>query len=153
MIEIFKEKINFLKATLNETQLKRIHIQSVNNFLIYFSNIKSETSQNVIINYFTGYFKEIMEKNYDLTQSESGKIYRKYISQIGTIYNSELNFKVYMEPKSAFFIGVNIDLGLLIFGLLKKVHYIPIATLLLCGYFLYLNFFYKRHNKVYGSGI
>ncbi len=73
--------------------------------------------------------------------------------KIGTIYNDQLNFQVYMELKWALFIGLHADLILLVLGLLEKVYYVPVVTILFTGYFLYLNQFYRKKNKVYGSGI
>lgn len=153
MIQVFKEKINNLKLSLNESQLNSIHFQSVNNFLKYFCSIKNEAIQQKIITYLNGYFREIEEKQYDLVQSDSNEIYQKYIMQIGTLYNAELDFKIYIRPKVALFFGVHVDLLLLIFGLLKRVYYIPVITVLLTGYFLYIHVFYKARGKIYGSRI
>ncbi len=55
-----------------------------------------------------------------------------------------------MRPKWALFIGLNVDLLLLIIGLLKKIYYLPVVTIIMVGYFIYLKFFYEKRNKLYG---
>lgn len=153
MQELYKNKLEILRATLTDKQLRNIHYESLYNFLQYFSSLRSETIQNQVSNLLSNYFREIEVKNYKLIQSESNAIFQNYIVKIGTFYNAQLNFKVYMEPKWALFIGLNIDLVLLILGLLRKVYYIPIVTLILTGYFGYLYLFFKKRHKIYGSGI
>ena len=153
MIDIFKRKLDILKSTLTDKQLKDVHYQSIYNFLEHFHSFKSEPMQAEISNNLAQYFNEIEEKNYELTKSESNALYDNYLMRIGTYYNSHLNFKVYMEPKWALFISLHVDLILFIFGVLKRLYYIPIATLFFTGYFLYLHVFYKKRNKVYGPRI
>jgi hypothetical protein len=55
-----------------------------------------------------------------------------------------------MRPKWALFIGLNVDLLLLIIGLLKKIYYLPVVTIIMVGYFIYLKFFCEKRNKLYG---
>lgn len=150
---MFVTKMKFLRLNLNKQQLRSIHFQSVSNFLEYFSSLTNQTIQNQIIKLLNDYFNDIKEKNYDLNQNESNAIFDLYIAKIGIYYNVELHFKVYMRLKWALFIGLNLDLLLLIFGVLSKIWFIPVVTLIFTGYMLYLNMFYKKRNKIYGFEI
>jgi hypothetical protein len=69
--------------------------------------------------------------------------------KIGTYYSSDLGFKVQMKLRFALMVGIHIDIGLLIIGVLKKAYYIPITTLILLCYWWYLKVFYENKNKVH----
>ena len=137
---------------LSKQQLNSIHYRSVNNFLQYFTQLKTDSIKEQIIDLLEKYFSEIERMDYELTNSQSSELFRKYIMRIGTFYNSQLNLQSYMKTKWALFIGLNADLILLILGLLKKIHYIPIVTICFTGYFGYLKIRYGRRNKLYGTG-
>lgn len=146
----FEEKLKELKSVLSDDQLMYIHYHSVDNFLTYLNHFKTGGIKNQIVKYLEDYFNEIESKNYILSKDESDYIFQQYIIKIGTFYNSELNFKGYMRPKWALFIGLNIDVILLMFGLLKKIYYVPIVTMIMLIYFLYLKVFYEKKRKLYG---
>lgn len=149
-IDQFKEKQNSLRLILASKQLQYIHSQSVDNFLKYINHFKEGGIKDQIIKYLEAYFYEIEIKDYLLTKDESDHIFRKYIMSIGTFYKEELDFKIYKRPKWAIFLGIHIDLLLLVLGILKRVYYLPIATILLGGYFIYLEKIFGKRNKLYG---
>ena len=152
MVEIFQNQMKKLMNELSKEQLSKIHYGSVSNFLQYFNQLKGDSLKQEILILLENYFEKIKELNYELNKDESQMLYDNYLMKVGTYYNSELRFQVYMQPKWALFIGLNVDVVLLIFGLLKKVYYIPIVTILFCGYFIYLKMKYGRQNKLYGYG-
>ncbi len=63
---------------------------------------------------------------------------------------SDLGFKINMKLSFVLFWGILVDILLLVAGVLGNIKYIPITTLLLLLYFLYLQFFKKQHKLVYG---
>ena len=150
MISLLKEKQASIKAKLLPSQLSYLHSKSIDNFLASFEYLRSGGIKNQVLEYLVEYYREIELKEYDLSLDESSEIYDKYILKIGIYYNAELNFKAYMRPKWALFIGVNVDVVLLILGLLKKIYYLPAATILMLGWFMYLKFIYEKHGKLYG---
>jgi len=150
LLERFKEQQRDLKSTLPESQLIFLHYRSIDNFLYHFNEIKSELVKRKILEYLEKYFVEIKEKDYFFDNTESNYISQKYIKNIGTYYNYDLNFKVYIPIKRAIFIGLNIDIILFLTGLLKKVYYLPICTIFFTIYFLYLLLFYGKQKKLYG---
>ena len=84
---------------LSKQQLNSIHYRSVNNFLQYFTQLKTVSIKEQIIDLLEKYFSEIERMDYELTNSQSSELFRKYIMRIGTFYNSQLNFQSYMQPK------------------------------------------------------
>ena len=54
---------------------------------------------------------------------------------------SDLGFKINMKLSFVLFWGILVDILLLVAGVLGNIKYIPITTLLLLLYFLYLQFF------------
>lgn len=152
MIEVFKNKMEYLTNELSKEQLSSIHYRSVNNFLQYYNQLKSDSIKEEVIVLLKEYFSEIENLNYNLSRANSSEIFRKYIMKIGTYYNDQLNFQSYIQPKWALFIGLNIDVILLILGLLKKIHYVPIVTICFTSYFIYLRIRYGNRQKLYGTG-
>ncbi|MDB5198154.1 MAG: hypothetical protein JWO92_117 [Chitinophagaceae bacterium] len=150
MIETFEKKLNDLKSLLSEDQLLYIHPRSVENFFKYFKYLRAGAIRDEVIEYFNQYFLYIETRSFILTLDESDEVFNKYIGKIGTIYNSLLHFQVYMKPKWALFIAINIDLLLLILGQLKKIYYVPIATILFGGYIFYLKITYEKKGMLYG---
>ncbi|HUS03411.1 MAG TPA: hypothetical protein VMY77_16845 [Chitinophagaceae bacterium] len=90
MIETFKNKIEKLNHELSKEQLSNIHYRSVNNFLQYFDQLKSDSIKQEVIVLLGEYFYKIEEMNYEFTKSESNEIFN-YIMKIGTLY--KLSFK------------------------------------------------------------
>ena len=140
MISLLKEKQASIKAKLLPSQLSYLHSKSIDNFLASFEYLRPGGIKNQVLEYLVEYYREIELKEYDLSLDESDEIYDKYVMRIGIYYNAELNFRGYMKPKWALFIGVNIDLVLLVLGLLRKIYYLPVTTIMIVGWFLYLKF-------------
>ncbi len=150
MKENYQTLLASMKQELSKSELECIHYQSVYNFVKHLDEFKRGPLKDQIIMYLDKYFKEVKEKQYLFDKDESMDLFQNCIVKIGTIYYTGLNFKVYMRLKWALFISLNIDLVLLLLGILKKFYYIPIVTVLFCGYISYLYIFYESKNKLYG---
>jgi hypothetical protein len=137
------EKQIHLENTLTPHQLKYIHSRSIRNFLNYLPYINSNYLKNEIINDLNNYFEEVENMNYTFTRRESGELSIKYLKKIGKIYKLQFNFHTSIPPKYAFFVGIDIDFLLLLFGILKELYFMPIATILLVAYSMFLKIFYK----------
>ncbi len=143
----FQEKVNELRINLNEEQQKMLSLNSIHNFLIFYDKLteyKTEVEQLLF-----GYFQKIEEENYIVDKKTSTEIAFDYVMKIGSYYTLNLGFKVQMKLSFALFWGIHADAVLLIIGLLSKVYYIPIVTLLLLSRWWYLKVFYEKKNRVH----
>ena len=95
------------------------------------------------------YFNLLEEIEYHIDKETSTQIGIDYIMKMGYYYSGQLGFKLKMNLDFAIFWGIMIDLLLLLSGLLKKMYYVPITTLILLLYWAYLKIFYENKNKVY----
>lgn len=143
-----QEKLEGLEKELDEEQKKFFCLKSVRNFLLYYDQLiqyKSEVYELLV-----SYFNVMEEENYCIDKNKSTELASKYIFNIGRYYAVDLGFKNQMNLSFAIFWGIVTDLLLLIFGILDKLHYIPIVTIALIVYWFYLKKFYEEKNKVYG---
>ncbi len=98
---------------------------------------------------FENYVNEVEKESFDFDKYKSSELDSKYINPITDFYSGR-GFKVNMKLSLVVFWGVLVDILLLVSGLLAKIKYIPVTTLLLLLLFLYLQFFKKPNNLVYG---
>ncbi len=148
MITSLLERQNQLENTLTPHQLSYIHSKSVRNFLNYLPYINSNKLKHEIINNLQDYFDEIEIMDYTFTRRESGELLIKYLKKVGQIYKLQFNFRMSIPIKYAFFIGIHIDFLLLLIGFLKVLYYVPVVTILLVGYSIFLKIFFK--NRLWG---
>lgn len=146
MMELQK-RVDELRQSLNKEQQKMLSLNSIQNFLWSYDKLKQfkPEVQKLLIEY----FNVIKEENYIIDKKTSTRIAFDYILKIGIYYSRELGFKIEKGLKFTLMVGFHADALLLIIGLLKRVYYIPITTLIMLCYWWYLNVFYERKNKVY----
>jgi len=95
------------------------------------------------------YLEQLEENNFSFSRNERKEILQNFINPIAFYYIEKFRFKLYINLRGLVFMGFNIDLLLLLFGILKHVYFIPIATVLLFAYWCYIKIFYVSKNKVY----
>jgi len=146
MIEL-QRKMDDLRQSLSKEQQKMLSLGSIQNFLWSYDKLKryKPEVQKLLIEYFNAIEKE----NYIIDKKTSTRIAVDYILKIGICYSRELDFKIEKGLQFIFMVGLHVDAVLLIIGILEKVYYIPIATLIMLCYWWYLKVFYERKNKVY----
>lgn len=147
-IEELERKIEKWQVDLSSTEKKYIHYYSMRNFVFHYSEINDRTKIKVL-NLFEDYAYEVEHAAFDFDKEESYELANKYMNPIANSY-SDLGFKLYMKLSFVIFSGILVDILLLVAGVLSKIKYIPITTVFLLLYYLYLQFFKKPHKLVYG---
>jgi hypothetical protein len=147
IIEEFKEKLNERRGTLNKEQQKMLSLNSIENFLMSYGELKQYKQE--VLKLLVSYFEEIESHDYIIDKTISNKIAFDYVMKIGTYYSNELGFKVQMKLQFVLMVGLHVDAALLITGVLRKVYYVPVTTLILLGRWLYLKTNYEQKHKVH----
>lgn len=147
----FQDKLQFLKDNLNKKEQSYLCLRSIENFLLYFDQLQQYKIkvEQLLIDYFNS-IDEILN-NGDIINFETCKfLVRDYILSIGRCYRIEEDFKLRSSLSGVLFWGLQIDILLLIFKLLKEVNYIPMTTLFFLVWWIYQQIFFTRKHKVYG---
>lgn len=144
-----QERLTQIKSSLTPTQQKYINLRSLENFFQYFAELKEE-HKPIVEKIMTGYFSIIEKENFIIDKNLSTSITFSHLINMGRFYSADLGFKTKSEFNDALFWGIPIDILLIVLGLLKKIYYIPIATLVVFLNSLYVKFFFENKNKVYG---
>ena len=148
MVENIKIKLEELKETLTEEQQRFLHFKSIDNFLFHFDNL-SYQSQIAVKRLLQQYFDILDGEDYSIDKETSTQLGKEYIWQMGHYYVFHMNFKIRMRLFFAIFVGLHLDILLLILGGLKQVYYIPIVTCMFLTYWIYLKIFFENKKKVY----
>lgn len=142
-------KTKMFDESIADDVRKNISFNAIFNFVIHFDGIKSNYEKRNVLNILDLYFNFI-ESNFISSDFYSRSyVIKNFIKPLAFYYKKDLNFKFYMPLGRTIFLGVNLDLVLLIFGFLKQIHYVPICTLVLFIYFLYIKVFFQLKKKVY----
>jgi hypothetical protein len=143
------EREAILRNTLSEKNQNLIRFKSIRNFLQFYSQLDNEMKKRKVLELIEIYFEKIEKNEFSFQISEKREIIKIYIEPIAYYYIEKFHFKFYINFKYSIFIGLNIDLVLLILGLSKQIHFIPIATLICFGYWVYVKLRFERKNKFY----
>lgn len=146
MIEL-QQKIDVIKKNLNKEQQQMLSLNSIQNFILSYDKLQHHKLE--VQKMLNGYFEEIEKGNYIIDKNTSTRIAFDYIMKIGMYYSSELGFKIKMKLRFALMWGIHLDVFFLIIGFLKKVYYVPIATLIFLSTWWYLKIVYERKKMVY----
>jgi hypothetical protein len=148
-INILKDKARNLNDILSEKEKDLIYFNSIYNFLLYLDKFEDALEQRKVTEVIEEYFLQIDENLFSFSPSQKMEILRKYINPITYYYQLRFRFKLLINLKYSIFIGLNIDVVLWIFGFLKHVYYIPIATVILFSYWAYVKIYFVSKNKFY----
>ena len=149
-IEELQLKLDKIRSNLALDQQRLFSLGSVQNYLNYYKSINHY--QEEVLKLLSEYFQVMEYAEYSINKEESKQIGIDYIMKIGYFYNAEAGFKLRMELVFVFFWGPLADLLLLVLELLKRIHYIPVVTLLLFIQWTIVKLFYERKNKIYDIG-
>ena len=122
------------KSNLSERSKKYIHYYSTNNFLYHFKEI-NEREKSKALNLFENYVVEVENAGFHFDKNESLEIANKYMNRIADFY-TDLGFKLNIKLSFVVFWGLLADILLLVLGVLSKIKFIPIVTLILFLYFI-----------------
>jgi hypothetical protein len=144
----FRVKVEDLKKTLTIKDQRLLSLKSIENFILYYDNLVHFKTE--VYNLIKDYFNTIEKETVTIDKHRSREIANKYIMKIGAFYRVDLGFKFFRPLSAPFFWGLQIDILLLLIGILKNLHYIPLATIFLLLNWLYIKFFFENKNKVFG---
>lgn len=147
-IHDIEAKFNFWDFNLSLDEKKYIHYNSMKNFLYNYNNINDRKKERVL-DLFENYITEIERANFYFTKEESLELANKYINKIADIFTG-LGFKINVKFGFVIWWGILSDILLLILGILSHIKYLPITTILLFFYYMYLQLFKKPKKLVYG---
>jgi len=149
LIDSLREKAKKFHSILSDKEKELIYFNSIQNFLLYIDKFPTESEKKEVIVKIEYYFIQIETDKFSFHISEKKEILRSIINPIAFFYIARFNFKYHGTLKTILFIGVNIDIFLLFIGVLQACYYIPIATVAIYLYWLYVEIFYARKNLVY----
>ena len=150
---LLKNRLNELYFNiegLDKKQLRNINFYSISNFVNAYDKLKGSKEKETVYNLLNSYFDEMKGDLNSFSKDQSKELFFSYIVKIGQYYNYQLGFKGYMSINGAIFGGIVMDLILAIFGILGKLYFIPVSTILLILYTTAINHYFGRINKLYG---
>ena len=134
---------------LTASQKKYIHYTSILNFLTHYQKISDKIARSRITTLLNAYYEEIEKANFDFDRNSGYGLGIRYLAELGRIYSIHVGFRQELKIGSVLLWGIMADSLLLLSGVLKKVFFIPISTIVLLlwyGHLLKL----KREGKLYG---
>lgn len=143
-----QEKLMLVKNSLTPIQQKYINLRSLENFFQYFDELKEE-HKPIVEEIMKGYFSILKSKNFTIDKNLSTSITFSHLINMGRFYSADLNFKTKSNFNDVIFWGIPADIILLVLGQLSKIYYIPITTLIIFVYSLYVKKNFETKNKVY----
>ena len=149
MIIELQKRMNVLDSRLDYNQKRFFNLKSVRNFLIYYDKLE-QSNKPIVEKLLKEYFEIMEDEDCSIDKKTSTRIAFDYIFKIGKYYTVDVGFKVRMTLRSTIVIGMLMDFLLFFSGILKKVYYIPIFTLIMLCNWGYLKIFYENKNKVFG---
>jgi len=149
-LQKLQKKLDEIKSELNKEEQKLFSLNSIQNFLTYYNNLTSY--QDKVLKLLLDYFAIVEANKGNINKEVSTRIGTDFIPRIGTYYATQLGFKLRMRLDITLFWGILFDLLLLVLGFLKKIHYLPIITVFLLCYFVFVKIFYEDRNKVFDIG-
>jgi len=149
-IEQIKETIMAWDTMLSQRMKKYIHYRSMRNFVLHYDEIQSQNVQDKISLLLSDYIKEVEGSDYDFDAESSYYLARKYLSKLSEYYKEYSNFIGVLKIKTVFLWGILGDSLLYLSGLLSNLWYIPVVTVGLFLYYLFIAIFKEPQGRVYG---
>jgi hypothetical protein len=149
-IEQIKETILSWETMLSKRMKKYIHYRSMRNFILHFDDIKNSKVQEKILALLSEYIEEVKTNHYDFEAESSYHLARKYLSDLSDYFREYSNFMQVIKVQNVFLYGILGDGLLYLVGFLSKIWYIPIVTVFLLLYYLFISIFKEPQRRVYG---
>ena len=149
-IDEVKEVILSFDTLLSERMKKYIHYRSMRNFCLHFDEIESNVTQEKIRMLLSEYIEEVKANDYDYDGEASLQLARKYLFKISDYYREYSSFVVLMRVKVIILFGLFGDTLLYFTNIPSRILYIPVVTICLLLYFLFIYIFKASKGRVYG---
>jgi hypothetical protein len=146
-----QETIFSFDSLLSERMKKYIHYRSIRNFVRHFDEIKAEKARARVCKILSDYIEEVRENDFDFSGKGEGlQLARRYLSPLADYYKEDSNFMVVLKIKFVLVIGIVGDGILYLTGLSSAVLHLPVVTIALLLYYLFIAIFKESKGRVYG---
>lgn len=140
-----------IEKNLDNKQRNLLQINSMRNFLLFYNQLHNERDKTKVTELIDQYFERIEMFDYIINRQISNELGFSYTLKISPYYKRSFGFKYFnSSPLVPIIQGVLIDLGLTLLGVLERIEFMPIATIILFGRWLYVRIFYVSKNMVFG---
>jgi hypothetical protein len=130
---------------------KYMHYRSIRNFVDHFDEIKGVKAQLSVCNLLSGYIEDAQMNDFDFSDRiKCRQLVRKYLWPLADYYKEDSKFMGRLSLQFVLVVGLILD-GILYFtGLSSRIFYIPIVTIALLSYYLFIVIFKEPRGRVYG---
>jgi len=140
-----------IENKLNKEQRNLLQINSMRNFLLFFNKMHDERDKIKIAELIDQYFERIEMFDFIINRQISNELGFSYTLKISPYYKHSFGFKYFnSSPLVPLIQGLLVDLGLTLIRILERIEFLPIATIILFGRWLYVRIFYVPKNRVFG---
>jgi hypothetical protein len=148
-VEEYIELLSNWKSSLTIKEQKLIFLHSMENFLFHFDSLPIQDKIEVKP-FIQVYFEYLQNRELvTFTLNDKKLIAKEFIRPLSKYFIVALDFKAHGELNIMAFIGINIDICLLLLGILKKLYFIPIATILFIVYWLFIEIKFAKKKLVF----
>jgi hypothetical protein len=128
-----------------------IHYRSFRNFVLHYDEIKTEHSRSKVHSLLSEYIQDVQANNYDFSERfKTGILVRKYLWNLAAFYKEDSNFMPYLGFNYLLFSGIIVNAILYFTGLNAIICRIPVVTIILLLYHLFVVVFKVPKGRVYG---
>ncbi len=145
-----REAILSLDEMLSERMKKYIHYRSMRNFVLHYDEIESPLARENINVLLSEYIEEIKANDYDFESEASFQLARKYLFKLSSYYKEYSNFTVLIRMQVILLYGILGDSLLYFTKIPSRIWHIPIITICLLLYYLFVFIYKAPKGRVYG---
>jgi hypothetical protein len=145
-----RNRIDSWDEILTKKQKKYIHFRSMRNFAFYYDAIPNERTRGKILIVLSEYVQEVEDSGFDFNADNSYVLASKYLGKVSDYYKGHLGFFAHIGIGSVIIWGGIADSLLYIVGINSKLGYLPVSTILLTFYYLFVAIFKAPKKKVWG---
>jgi hypothetical protein len=149
-VEQIKETIISWESMLSKRMKKYIHYRSMRNFILHFNDVTNSKAQEKILTLLSEYVEEVKANDYDFEAESSYHLARKYLGNLSDYFREYSNFMRVLRIQNVFLWGILGDSLLYLAGFLSKIWYMPVVTIFLFSYYLFISIFKAPQRRVYG---
>lgn len=149
-IEQIKETIISWDTMLSQQMKKYIHYRSMRNFVSHYDEVKNVRAKEKICSLLSSYIEEVKANDYSFEGYSSGDLAKKYLFELAEYYREYSNFMRGIRIQMVFLFGIMGDSLLYFTGVLADIWHIPIVTVGLLMYYLFITIFKEPKGRVYG---
>jgi len=149
-IQEINETFEKWDKTLSEQQKKYISYKTMRNFAFHFDKIPIGNTYDKFLLLFSEYIDQVSNKDFEFDADSGNDIASMYLYKMADYYKDFLAFKPIIMFSNVIIWGIMGDFLLYLSNLARHLYHIPIVTLSLFLYYMYIMVFKKKSKKVYG---